>query len=156
MTFSAHLGNGNKLPEDQVYLMNSRINSVSFSDNLGINIKRNLNVNKAYGHDNFSIRMIKVCNESLVWPLPIIFLNSLNFCISPSTSNKANVIPVHEKDDKQCVNNHQLLSLLQVFWKIIEKLFFNEIHSFLDREKRLNTNQSRFWPFDPCVNQLVP
>ena len=66
MTFSAHLGNGNKLPEDQVYLMNSRINSVSFSDNLGINIKRNLNVNKAHGHDNFSIRMIKVCNESLV------------------------------------------------------------------------------------------
>ena len=132
--------------------MNSRINSVSFSHNLGINIIRNLNVNKAHGHDNFSIRMIKVCNESLVRPLPIIFLNFLNFCTYPSTCNKANVIPVHEKDGKQCGNNHQLLSLLQVFWKLFEKLFFNEIHSFLDREKRLNTNQSRFRPFDPCVN----
>ena len=35
---------GCKLPENQVYLTNTRINSVPFSDNLIINILRNLNV----------------------------------------------------------------------------------------------------------------
>ena len=48
------LTNGRKLPENQAYLTNSRSNSVPFSDDLVINIIRDLNVNKAYGHDNIS------------------------------------------------------------------------------------------------------
>ena len=114
-----------------------------------INIIGNLNVNKAHGHDDISIRMIKMCDESLVRPLSIIFRNSLNFCICPSTWKKANVTPVHKKDGKQYVNNYCPVSLLQVFGKIFEKLIFNEICSFLDR------NQSGFWPSDSCVNQLL-
>ena len=94
-------------------------------------------------------------DESLVKPPSIIFRNSLNSCIQPRTWKKANVIPVHKKDDKQCVNNYRHVSLLPVFEKIFEKLFFNEIDSFLDREKLLNTNQSGFRPFDSCVNQLL-
>ena len=95
------LANGSKLPESQVYLTNSRINSVPFSDDLLMKIIRNLNVNKAHGHDDISIRMIKMYDESLVRPLSIIFRNSLNSCIYPSTWKKANVIPVHKKDDQQ-------------------------------------------------------
>ena len=149
------LANGSKLPENQVYLTNSRINSVPFSDDLVINIIRNLNVNKAHGHDDISIRMIKMCDESLLRPLSIIFRNSLKSSIYPTTWKKANIIPVHKKDDKQCVNNYRPVSLLPVFGKIFEKLIFNEIYSFLDREKLLNTNQSGFRPFDSCVNQLL-
>ena len=63
------LVNGSKQPENQVYLTNSRINSVAFSDDLVIKIIRNLNVNKADGHDDISIRMIKMCDESLLRPL---------------------------------------------------------------------------------------
>ena len=95
------LANGSKLPENQVYLTNSRTNSVPFSDNLVINIIRNLNVNKVHGHGGISIRMIKMCDESLIRPLSIIFRNSLNSCIYPSTWKKANVMLVHKKDDKQ-------------------------------------------------------
>ena len=138
------LANGSKLSENQAYLTNSRINSVPFSDNLAINIERNLIVNKAHGHDDISIRMIKMCHKSLVRPLSIIFQISLNSCIYPSTWKKANVIPVHQKDDKQCVKNCRPVSLLPVFGKIFGKLIFNEIYSFLDRGKLLHTNQSGF------------
>ena len=88
-------------------------------------------------------------------PLSIIFHNSLKSSIYPSTWTKANIKPVHKKDDKQCVNNYRPVSLLPVFGKIFEKLIFNEIYSFLDSEKLLNTNQSGFRPFDSCVNQLL-
>ena len=94
------LANDSKLPENWVYLTNSRINSVPFSDSLVINITRNFNVNKALDHDDFSIRIIKMCHEFLARPLSIIFRNSLNSCIYPSTWEKANVIPVHKKEDK--------------------------------------------------------
>ena len=110
------------------------MNSVPFSHDLVINVIRNLNVNKAHGHKDISIRMIKMCDESLVRPLSIIFWNSLNSCIYSSIWKKANVKPVHKKDDQQCVYNYRLVSLLPVFGKIFEKLIFNEIYSFLDRE----------------------
>ena len=76
--------------------------------------------------------MTKMCDKYLVRPLSIIIRNSLNSWIYPSTWKKPNVIPVYEKDDKQCVNNYRSVSPLPVFAKIFEKLFFNEIHSFLD------------------------
>ena len=96
-----------------------------------------------------------MCNESLLRPLSIIFCNSLKSFIYPTTWKKANIIPAHKKGDKQYVNNYRPVLLLPVFGKIFEKLIFNEIYSFLDREKLLNTNQSGFWPFDSCVNQLL-
>ena len=40
-------------------------------------------------------------------------------------------------------------------WKIFEELIFNEIYSFLDREKLLNTNESGFRPFDSYVNHEI-
>ena len=45
--------------------------------------------------------------------------------------------------------------LLPVFGKMFEKLIFNKIYSFLDREKLINTNQSGFGSSDSCVNQLL-
>ena len=71
-----------------------------------------------------------MCDESLVRPRSIIFRNSLNSCI---------VIPVHKEDDKQYVNDYHPMSLLPVFGKIFEKIIFNELYSFLDREKLIST-----------------
>ena len=45
------------------------MNSVPFSDNLVINIIINSNVNKAHGHDDIFIRMIKMSDKSLVRPV---------------------------------------------------------------------------------------
>ena len=151
----APLANEIKLSDNQVYLTNSRINSVSFPNNLVAKIIRNLNVNKAYGHDDIYIRMTKMYDESLERPPSITFRNSLNSYVYPSTWKRANVIPIHKKDDKQCVNNCRPLSLLPAFEKNFEKLIFSEIYSFLDREKLLNTNQSGFRPSNSCVNQLL-
>ena len=93
---------------------------------------------------------------SLSNPLSIIVRNSLKSSTYPSTWKKAKVILVHKKDGKLRVNNDHPVSLVPVFGKIFEKLLiFNEIYSFLDREKLLNTNQSGFQPFDSCVNRLL-
>ena len=69
------LAKGSKQPEGQVYLTNSRISTIPFSDDLVKKIIGNLNVNKAHGYEDISIRMIKMCDESLLRPLAIIFQN---------------------------------------------------------------------------------
>ena len=80
-----------------------------------------LNINKSHGHDDISIRMIKICDSALLKPLSIIF----NYCVRTGTFpyiwKKSNVIPVHKKNDKQLINNCQPVSLLPIFHKIFER-----------------------------------
>ena len=50
----------------------SRLNSISFEKEDILKIIRNLNVNKAYGHDDISTPMLKICASEVVETLSII------------------------------------------------------------------------------------
>ena len=65
-----------------------------------LNIIRSLNPNKAHGWDEISIRMIKLSDSSLVTPLKIIFTNCLRHGVFPEIWKRANVVPVHKKNEK--------------------------------------------------------
>ena len=56
---------------------------------------KNLNPNKAYGWDNASIRMIKLCGKSIVKPLKYLFESPLTAGIFPE--DWKNIIPVYKK-----------------------------------------------------------
>ena len=69
-------------------------------------IIRALNINKANGDDDISIRMIKIGDSALMKPLSIIFNNSLKTGTFPCIWKKSNVMPVHKKNDKQLIHNY--------------------------------------------------
>ena len=54
-----------------------RIQSITFNESDVIQIIRILDVNKAHGHDNISVRMIKLSINSVAHPLTLIFQNSM-------------------------------------------------------------------------------
>ena len=114
-----------------------------------------LKVNKAYGHDEISIRMLKLCESAITEPLYLIFKNCLSSNTFPDVWKKANVIPVHKKGDKQVLKNYRPVSLLPICGKIFEKLIFNALYSFFEDHKLLNPCQSGFKKNDSCINQLV-
>ena len=64
-----------------------------------------LKVNKAHGHDEISIRMLKICESAITEPIYLIFKNCLSSNTFPGVWKKANVIPVHKKVDKQVLKN---------------------------------------------------
>ena len=68
---------------------------------------------------------------------------------------KSNIISVPKKNDKQLVENYRPFSLLPIFGKIFEKIFFNTIYNFLLEEDLLNPNQSGFRTSASCMNQLL-
>ena len=39
---------------------------------------RSLDINKAHGHDDISVRMMKICDDAIVGPLKMLFVNSVN------------------------------------------------------------------------------
>ena len=54
-------------------------------------------LNAAHGHDDMSIRMLKIYDAAIVEPLKISFVDSVNQAECPSLWKKANVISVHKK-----------------------------------------------------------
>ena len=64
------LKNSSLLPLNQMFLTQSRFNTVDVNEH---NIIRALNIHKAHGHDDISIKMIKICDKSLLKPLIYIF-----------------------------------------------------------------------------------
>ena len=63
---------------------------------------RPLDINKVHGHDDISIRMLKIWDDAIVEPLKILSVNSVNQAVFPSRWKKANVIPVHKKRRIYC------------------------------------------------------
>ena len=64
-------------------------------------ITQNLDTNKAHGHDNVSIRMVKVCGSSIYKFLEIIFKQCLETGVFPFEWNKGNIVPTEKKEHKQ-------------------------------------------------------
>ena len=138
-----------------MFLTQSRLGTLDFNENEILKIIRTLNIHKTHGHDDVSIKMIQICDRTLLKPLIIIFQNSVKYSYYPDTRKRSNIITVHKKSDKQLVKNYRAISLLPIFGKIVEKVIFNKMYSFLLEEKLLNPNQSGFRPSNSSVNQLL-
>ena len=63
------LKNDSKLPSNQIFLTQSRLSSLDFSEDEILKIFRALNIHKVHGYDDIYIRMIKTCGKSLLKPL---------------------------------------------------------------------------------------
>ena len=120
----APLKNDSKLPSNQIYLTQSRLVSLNFNEDGILEIVRALNPHKALGYDDISIRMIKICDKSLLEPLIILFKNSTKSSHYPDIWKRSNIIPVHKKNDRQLLINYRPISLLPIFGKIFEKKYF--------------------------------
>ena len=81
--------------------MSESLTTIDFSNNDILKIIRNLDPNKAHGHDMISIRMVKICDDSICKPLKLIFQSCLESGKFPSECKKANMVPIHKKGDKQ-------------------------------------------------------
>ena len=67
------LKNDSVLPINQMFLTHSRLGTLDFNENEILKIIRALNIHKAHGHDNISIRMIQICDRALLKLLIITF-----------------------------------------------------------------------------------
>ena len=137
------------------YRTSKKLNSFSVFEKDILLIIKALDSSKAHGYDNLSIKMIKLCEESIVIPLKIIFEDSLKCGVFPEIWKKANVVPVHEKEDKTLVKNYRPISLLPIFGKIFERVIYNSIFNYFISNKLFTPSQSGFLPGDSCIAQLL-
>ena len=127
MLFNSHfatqcslISSSSKLPSHIKYLIDNRLSFVSFSLDKIANVIQNLDPNKAHGHDNIGIRMVKVCGPSIYKLLEIIFSQWLETGAFPSEWKKDNIVPIHKKGDKQMLQNYRPVSLLPICGKFLK------------------------------------
>lgn len=76
--------------------------------------------------------------------LSVLFNHSFKFGIFPDIFKTAKVVPIYKSGDKLEVNNYRPISLLSCFSKILEKLIFKRVSSFLDKHSILVPSQYGF------------
>ena len=149
------MSNNTVLPTDLPQLTKKCLDSIQFSSCGIAKIISHLDPNKAHGHGMVSIRMIKLCENSICKPISVVFNDCLNEGKFPHEWKKANVVPVHKKGNKQSLENYRPISLLPICSKIFERFIYNEMFSFFTENNLISPNQSGFRPGDSCVNQLL-
>ena len=91
--------NSSKLPTNPFKRTNNLLSTISFTTDAIAKIIKNFNPNKAHhGFDMISIRMIKICGESILKSLELIFKPCLENGKFPIEWTKANVVPVHKRN----------------------------------------------------------
>ena len=107
--------NSSVLLINQTFLTQSWLTSLDFNEEEILKNIRALIIHKAHGHDDISIRMIKICDKSLLKSSILLFQNSAKLSYFPDIWKRSNVIPVHKKNDKQAVENYRPIAF---FWQL--------------------------------------
>ena len=138
------------IPFTENFLSNIRFSNADILSHL-----KNIDPSKSNGPDMITGQMIRLCGDSLVLPLRLLFTNMLRTSSFPSMWKLANVTPVFKKNDKQLIKNYRPISLLPLLSKIFEKILFDKIYEHLTKNNLITPNQSGFRPGDGCINQLL-
>ena len=106
---------------------------------------KTLAINKVHEHDDVSIRILKLCDKSIVKPLSIILRNCKLKKAFPIFWKKAMLFQFTKKGEKDLIKNDCPVLLLSIFGKVFERLIFNSLFKYIDENELLNPNQSCFF-----------
>ena len=94
------LSNNSVLPTNLPQLTSKPLDSIHLSSSDIVKTISRLDPNKAHGHDMLSIRMTKLCGNSICKPLSIIFKDCLREGKFPHEWKNTNVVPVYKKGNR--------------------------------------------------------
>ena len=109
-----------------------------------INITRSLNASKSKGYDEISTSLLKEIIHVIAEPLAYIFNKSIESGFFPDLLKIAKVTPVFKKNNPHEITNYRPISILPSISKILEKIIYNRLYSFLNIHNFFNPNQYGF------------
>ena len=118
------------------------VENVSAAELLGV--IGSLKGNKSCGPDGISSELIKDNANILCDPLLYLFNLSLSQGVVPQQMKIAKIIPIFKKGDVHLTSNYRPISLLSIFNKLLEKLVYKRLYSFLDKHNLIYSYQFGF------------
>ena len=125
------------------------------NDEFILSLIRGLNANKSNGSDGISPCMILMCDESVEFPIQIIFSNILFTSVYPDMWKLVNLTSIFKKNNMQLIKYYTAISPLPICRRIFEKIVFKHMYNHLNSLNLISNNQSDFRPGDPTTNQII-
>ena len=81
--------------------------------------------------------LIKPRDSIIVCPLTHIINLSVIQAVIPDDLKSARVVPLFKKNDKTEIGNYRPVSILGIISKVVEKVVYDQIETYLDEKKLL-------------------
>ena len=106
------------------------------------------------GYDKISNIILKRIQISITTPLEIIFNKSLESGIFPQKMKIADIFPLFKNKERNLCTNYRPISLLITVSKLLEKIIYNRVYSFLNTTNQFFTSQYGFRTNHSCENAI--
>ena len=152
---ASQLDDSNAVLPDEMLLFHHGLEEINITLQDVIDQINILDTTKSYGPDQISPKFIKEGGLPLAKSLCILFNMSLRLRKVPKQWKKANIVPIHKKDERNEIKNYRPVSLLSVVGKIMERIVFKYCYNFFKDNFVISVNQSGFLPGRSTVTQLL-
>ena len=106
------------------------------------------------GYDKISNFILKKLKISIITPLEIIFNKSLESGTFPQKMKIADIYPLFKNKERNLCTNYRPISLLITVSKILEKIMYSRVYSFLDKTNQFFDSQYGFRTNHSCENAI--
>ena len=133
-------------------------NLVQITEDVVLKHLETLNPGKATGLDNLPAKFIRDGAKHLAPPLTHIINLSIHHGKVPNELKTARVSPIYKKNSKTDPGNYRPVSVLSIISKILERVVYNQVDSYLQSHKLLYEFQSGFrsaFSTDTCLIHLT-
>ena len=94
--------NDSSIPPNMTFATEQKLPTFEICTDNIVEIIKSLDPNKTHGHNEISIRMIKLCASSIAKPLSILVRNCFKNECFPQEWKKENIVPVLKKMISNC------------------------------------------------------
>ena len=103
-----------------------------------------LNPNKSAGFDDLSIKIMRQLASHIKHPLTLIFNKSFTTGIIPENLKISVITPVYKNEENNIFSNYRPVAVLPCFSKILEKIMYQRLISFIEKHDVLYKQQYGF------------
>ena len=107
------------------------------------------------GIDELSTKLLRDTVEKVIEPLTYIINKSLDTGIIPDDLKIAKVIPIYKSSDPSLLKNYRPISLLPAFSKLLEKIMYDKLMSFLVSKNIFYKHQYGFRPKHSTIHPII-
>ena len=109
-----------------------------------LDTEKNVHRPKSTGPDKINARLVKDSAEVICPTLTKIFNSSLQQGIFPEDLKNATISPIYKNGDKSDCSNYRPISVLSNVAKILEKIVYNQLISYINENNILTNRQFSF------------
>ena len=142
----------------EMYAINAKSEFTAFKPVIVSHVYRlllGLSSNKATGIDKISCKIIKLAAPVISDSLTLILNQCMTLSCFPDEWKTAKVVPLYKNGQRNIPGNYRPISVLPAISKIMERIQYNQLYSYLTKFELLSDSQYGFRKFHSTASALL-